>query len=231
MSASTMITSQWQQSLLSLVAPSWPNLASFVVGHNETTLLQLQTWLQHKKPTIAQLVAPSGSGKTHLAQALLREAYLAGQHCAYIAGQDKDELSPAMLRGMEQLSLLCVDDAQRFWQDVQWQTAIVELLLRMRDTGGVILLVSSKPISLNEWFGLTFQLQPISAEADKRLLLTQQAAERDIKLSKDVENWLIKNYADDLGQLMHVLAYLDMGSITLKRAITLPFAKQLLLKG
>lgn len=65
----------------------------------------------------------------------------------------------------------------------------------------------------------------------KRQLLLERAQQRSIQLSKEVTNWLMKHYAEDVGQLMHVLAYLDHGSMTLKHPITLPFAKKLLLQS
>lgn len=219
---------QWLQGTLALSSPQWPDLESFIVGENAATLAQLLHWLDQGKPTLGYLTGQTASGKTHLTQALLRKLSQQGQHCALISGKESQSLAPTILQGMEQLHLLCIDDADVLLADSLWQNAFEHLLIKMRDTGGCVLLVqTSLPAQLNDQ-GLLFLLTPLTQLADKRRLLIERAQARGITLPKEVVNWLLKHFAQDVAQLMHVLAYIDQGSITLKRPITLPLVKQIL---
>jgi DnaA family protein len=78
--------------------------------------------------------------------------------------------------------------------------------------------------------GLVLQLMSVEREDLKRDILVSRSKESDIQLSDVVVAWLLKQFGADLGQLMHVLDYLDHASMTLKRPITVPFAKQVLLQ-
>lgn len=221
---------QLVQGVLTLSAPLWPSLDSFIVGQNEKTLQQLNAWLQAASPTISYLTGEASSGKTHLAQAILSQQSQQGLPCAFISAKDSAGMRPDRLQGMEQLSLICIDDADRLLSQSAWRQAIQQLVELMRDSGGMMLLVQRTSTPYDELLGLNFLLQALSDDEEKRQLLLQRAQQRSIHLAKDVINWLMKHYADDVGQLMHVLAYLDHGSMTLKHPITLPFAKKLLLQ-
>jgi DnaA family protein len=220
---------QLVQGVLTLSAPLWPTLDSFIVGENAKTLQQLTAWLQAASPTVSYLTGEASSGKTHLAQAILSQHSEQGLPCAFISAKDSAGLRPERLQGMDQLSLICIDDADRLLAQSVWRTAIQQLVSLMRDSGGMILLVQRTASVYDQLLGLNFSLVALSNDAEKRQLLLERAQQRSIQLSKEVTNWLMKHYAEDIGQLMHVLAYLDHGSMTLKHPITLPFAKKLLL--
>lgn len=222
---------QLVQGVLTLSTPLWPSLDSFIVGQNETTLQQLTAWLQAASPTVSYLTGEASSGKTHLAQAILSQHSQQGLPCAFISAKDNAGLRPERLEGMERLSLICIDDADRLLSQSSWRAAIQQLVSLMRDSGGMILLVQRATLPYDELLGLNFSLVALTSDGEKRQLLLERAQQRSIQLSKDVTNWLMKYYADDVGQLMHVLAYLDHGSMTLKHPITLPFAKKLLLQS
>ncbi|MBD3767191.1 MAG: hypothetical protein IE928_04460 [Gammaproteobacteria bacterium] len=222
---------QLVQGVLTLSAPLWPTLDSFIVGENAKTLQQLTAWLQAASPTVSYLTGEASSGKTHLAQAILSQHSQQGLPCAFISAKDSAGLRPERLQGMEQLSLICIDDADRLLVKPAWRTAIEQLVSLMRDSGGMILLVQRTAAAYDQLLGLNFSLVALSNDAEKRQLLLERAQQRSIQLSKEVTNWLMKLYAEDIGQLMHVLAYLDHGSMTLKHPITLPFAKKLLLQS
>ncbi len=222
---------QLVQGVLTLTAPFWPNLASFIVGQNEVTLQQLHAWLQAASPTVSYLTGEASSGKTHLAQAILSQQSQQGLPCAFISAKDSAELHPERLHGMERLSLICIDDADRLLTQSSWRQAFQQLVALMRDSGGMILFVQRQAQIQDDLLGLNFSLHPLSSDDEKRQLLLERAQQRSIVLNDKVVNWLMKHYAEDVGQLMHVLAYLDYGSMTLKHPITLPFAKKLLLQS
>jgi DnaA family protein len=221
---------QLVQGVLTLSAPSWPRLHAFVVDNNGALLEAVQTWLQSKMPTVCWLVGEHSSGKTHLAQALLSGQADVGEQGAFVSGKDAQKLSPEMLQGLELLPIVCIDDADCLLSQSVWLDAVVRLSILMRDRGGCLLLVQKNdniPASLQ---GQILSLQPLLSIDSKRSVLVARAKQNDIVLSETVVAWLLKQFGDDLGQLMHVLDYLDHASMTVKRPITVPFAKQVLLQ-
>jgi DnaA family protein len=222
---------QLVQGVLTLSAPLWPSMNTFRVGQNELLVKQLNSWLVAASPTVSYLTGEASSGKTHLAQAILAQQSQSGFSCGFISGKDSSGLNPQRLQGMEQLSLVCIDDADRLLTQSVWLTKLQQLVVLMRDTGGCVLLVQREIQPYSGLDGLFFTLLPLATDDEKRLLLIERAEQRGLKLSKELINWLMKSYSTDLDQLMHVLSYLDHGSMTLKHPITLPFAKKLLLQS
>lgn len=221
---------QLVQGVLTLSAPLWPTIESFVLN-GQPTLSQLQQWLAAATPTVAYLTGASASGKTHLAQAFLAQQSQQGLSCVYVSAKETLALSPERIQGLEQLALVCIDDAELLLKQENWLAALQALAKRMRDTGSCLLLVQRATQQATQLEGAAFSLAAIEDDTMKRALLVARAQLRDVVLPPRVINWLMKNFADDLGQLMHVLEYLIHGALTLKHPITLPFAKKILLQG
>jgi DnaA family protein len=221
---------QLAQGVLTLSAPIWPRLEEFVLDNNLGLLAEIKIWLLTKSPTICWLQGVRSSGKTHLAQALLSEKTALGEQGAFVSAKEAKKLSPDMLQGLELLPFLCIDNVDMLLSDTAWLLAIEHLSILMRDRGGCLLLIQKSsviPISLQ---GLVLNLQPLTDASLKREALISRAKQSDIVLSDVVIVWLLKQFGDDLGQLMHVLTYLNHASMTLKRPITVPFAKKVLLQ-
>jgi len=230
MANSRLSSIQLVQGVLTLTAPAWPRLAQFIAAGNESLLTEMQQWLLSKSPHTAWLCGVSSVGKTHLAQALLSQQSELGEQGAFVSGKEARSLLPEMLQGLELLPIICIDDVDLLLLQEGWLLAITRLAALMRDRGGCLLLVQKSVEIPEELQGALFQLQPLSDERLKREVLMRRAKQGDIVLSDVVVSWLLKQFGDDLGQLMHVLDYLDHASMTLKRPITVPFAKQVLLQ-
>lgn len=221
---------QLVQGVLTLSAPLWPTIESFALN-GQTTLSQLQQWLVVATPTVAYLTGSRAAGKTHLAQAFLAQQSQQGVSCVYMSAKETLALNPERIQGLEQLSLVCIDDADLLLKQAVWLSALQSLVKRMRDTGSCLLLVQRSSQQVMGLEGSVFSLATIQDETMKRQLLVDRAKLRDVMLPLSVINWLMKNFSDDLGQLMHVLDYLIHGALTLKHPITLPFAKKILLQN
>lgn len=230
MAKSRLSTIQLVQGVLTLTAPAWPRLVQFVTHGNESVLTAMQHWLLTKSPNVCWLLGGGSAGKTHLAQALLSQQSEQGAQGAFVSGNEAKDLSPEMLQGLELLPIVCIDDVDVLLSQEGWLLAITRLAVLMRDRGGGLLLVQRSSVIPERLQGLILQLQLLNDEQLKREVLMRRAKQGDIALSEAVVSWLLKQFGDDLGQLMHVLDYLDHASMTLKRPITVPFAKQVLLQ-
>ncbi len=221
---------QLVQGVLTLSTPAWPRLSQFIVNQNIELLNRIQQWLSMQSPTICWLLGEHSSGKTHLAQALLSQQTEIGKQGAFVSGKDAKKLRPELLQGLELLPFVCIDDVDTLLVQPTWLQAIERLAVLMRDRGGCLLLVQKSSVTPETLNGLVLVLQPLMEDALKREALINRAKQSDIVLSDAVVSWLLKQFSNDLGQLMHVLNYLDHASMTLKRPITVPFAKQVLLQ-
>jgi DnaA family protein len=221
---------QLVQGVLTLTAPAWPKLNQFIAFGNESTLASLEHWLNIKSPSVCWLLGEASSGKTHLAQALLSAQSELGEHGAFVSGKEAKHLSPEMLQGLELLPIVCIDDVDALLIQPSWLLALTRLSILIRDRGGCLMLVQKNAHIPDSLQGLVLQLMSVEREDLKRDILVSRSKESDIQLSDVVVAWLLKQFGADLGQLMHVLDYLDHASMTLKRPITVPFAKQVLLQ-
>lgn len=192
-------------------------------------------------------VGPFGSGKTHLLQAACRfqlemqaeaTSQSAGAGVYLPLGDVTLPFIPMVLDGMEQVDLVCVDDIDLVIGQEDWENALANLLMKSKNLGHAVYLAASQP--MHEWKLATkalasalvnvlpIPLEPI--QSDKAIIqaLQKHAEMSGFHLSLDVCNYLIKQYSNNLLELLAVLGLLEEASIIQKRRITLPFAKQIL---
>ena len=76
-------------------------------------------------------------------------------------------------------------------------------------------------------WGLVYQLHPLN-DAEKALAINNHAAERGIRLPKEVLDYCLRYLKRDLSTLMATLDALDEWSLTTKKPVTVPMLRQLL---
>lgn len=222
-----------QQLVLDLLPAPAPTLRNFIAGGNEEALDALR---QCGPGRAVYLWGAPACGRTHLLRALgdtPRGRYFrAPQDASAIRAAALDD-SPAEMR------LTAVDDAHLL--DDAGQAALFALYNRWREAAATphafALLVSGRqsPLAtpLREdlrtrlGWDLVFRLQPLSDDDRARALHTQ-SAERGLKLSADVVNWMLTHYDRDMSRLRALLDALDHYSVQTHRNITLPLLKDLL---
>ena len=144
---------------------------------------------------------------------------------------------PAMLEGLENMSLIALDDIQKVIGDESWELALFNLYNRVREKGVNLLISSAEPLaSLNikladlksrlSW-GPIFKLTVLS-DKDKQLALQQRAKNRGLDLADDVVAYLLKRSPRDMNSLFALFEKLDKASMVEKRKLTIPFIKDYL---
>lgn len=184
------------------------------------------------------LWGPVKSGRTHLMHAACAHANEVERRSFYIPLGIHASISTALLEGLEQLDLVCIDDVDAIAGHPVWEEAIFDLYNRVAEHKNCALVVSgsSSPadagfllpdlVSRMQW-GLNYQLQPM-ADDEKLAALQRRAAMRGLQLPEDVGRFLLNRMARDLRTLFDVLDKLDKASLVHQRKLTIPFAKEML---
>ena len=211
------------QLLLDIAPDSQPTLDNFVVGRNLELLSALRHALAGSSERCFYMWGETGSGKSHLLQACVRAAQDMQQNAIYAHGSVPQSAAVAAVDDVEQL-----DEAA--------QIALFNFYNQMRDSGGM-LLVSGKesPLYLKlrddlrtrlGW-GLVYQVHVLSDE-EKAQALVQHAHSRGFVLPSEVTQYLLRHGRRDLPSLMAVLDALDVHSLSLHRAPSVPLLKEVL---
>lgn len=205
---------------------------NYYSGDNEQVIHNLKA---QEEPYVF-LFGESGTGKSHLLQAACHEIGKEGLPVVYLPLAEEG-LMPAMLDGLENMSLIALDDIQSVAGDEDWEHALFNLYNRVRDKEGSMLVSSNEPLaSLNiqladlrsrlSW-GPIFKLTSLS-DKEKQLALQQRAKNRGLDLADEVVTYLLKRSPRDMNSLFTLFETLDKASMVEKRKLTIPFIKDYL---
>lgn len=212
---------------LTLFAPPAHSFDNFLTGANAEALAYLLGLMPADPPVL--LWGPTGSGKTHLLQALAERWQAAGQRVAWY---DADTPLPWELPAHE--SLLLLDDCQRF--DAGQQHGAFALFVQSAGQGYTVVATADAPavdLAVREdlrtrlGWGPSFALEPLR-EAEMRAVLRREADRRGLLLGDDVLGYLLTRFERNLKGLMALLERLDEFALSAKRALTLPLLKAML---
>ena len=212
---------------LPIAALPAPDFDNFVPGANAAAIAHLEALGAHAAPVY--LWGVSGSGKTHLMQALVHRFEQRGTHAGWLGAGD-----PAPWVGDEAWGLIAIDGCDTL--DADQQHAAFALFVDAA-TRGVPVIASGRvpPVDLplredlrtRLGWGHVFAIQPL-AEPEARAALRREADRRALFFSDDVMDYLLTRFARDLKHLMALLDRLDEFSLSTKRAITVPLLKKML---
>ena len=214
--------------LLLNIAPEWiPTLENFVSGRNAELLSVLRNRLNVTEgERCLYLWGESGSGKSHLLQAVVQQATALGQSASYVQG--------AVSQARE---VVAVDDVESL-EDAA-QIALFELYNRMREGCGLLLVsgsVAPAYLQLRDdlrtrlGWGLVYQVQGLSDE-EKTEALESHAQARGLILPHEVMQYLLRHGRRDLPSLLVILDALDALCLRLKRRASVPLLKEVMQPG
>ena len=202
---------------------------NYFSGQNDAVIHNLQ---MHNEPYVF-LFGESGAGKSHLLQAACHEVGQKGLPVVYLP-LTEEGLMPAMLDGLENMSLIALDDIQVVIGDKNWEYALFNLYNRVREKDVNMIISSSQSLAaLNikladlksrlSW-GPAFKLKALS-DKEKQKALQQRAKNRGLELADDVVTYLLKHSPRDMNSLFALFEKLDKASMVEKRKLTIPFIK------
>lgn len=229
-----------QQLALAVALRETSSFASFHPGPNTQAVQTLRELLTPGSGMTLLLHGPAGSGKTHLLQALCREAAEARITASYLALPAERESGPAALEGLETSRLVCIDGLDAEPLDDAWTLALLRLIDAVRSRGGSLVLAARKPagqlalgrtdLETRLSACASFGLRPLSDE-DRARLLTLRAHARGLHLPDEVAHYLLKHLPRDVSSLLSAVESLDRASLSAQRRLTIPFVQSVLLRG
>ncbi|KWT97149.1 MULTISPECIES: DnaA regulatory inactivator Hda [unclassified Variovorax] len=224
-----------KQLALDIGLASGPTLAGFFAGPNEPALRHLRLWVGDARsstlhsPVPTYLWGESGSGKTHLLQAVrsaLREqgASVGWLHAGVSDPPEFDERWGAVL----------LDDVH-LYTAVQQHAAFNWFVNAQSLQRGVVAAGAVPPADLplredlrtRLGWGHVFHLQVLN-EPERRAVLRQAADSRGVMLTDEVLDYMLHRFSRDLGSLMELLVQLDGYALQTQRAITIPLIRSML---
>ncbi len=235
--ANSKVTVMHPQLPLGLALKDSARFESFFPGQNQEAVQSLQSAAAGRGESLVYLAGPAGMGKTHLLQAA---CHLAAEHqrtSSYLPMQELLSVSAEIFQGLEQLDLVCVDDAQALAGHGDWERGLFDLFNRMRDSGSTLLVAAAQRpgrtgfelpdlVSRLGW-GVTYALKPL---ADDEILaaLSYRARGRGLELPEETAGFLLKRIPRDLPSVFDLLDRLDEASMIEQRRLTIPFVKSVL---
>lgn len=185
---------------------------------------------------IVFLHGPAGTGRTHLLQALCREAQAVGRHTIYIPLAERGALTPAILEDLEGMALVCVDDVEQIAGLRDWEEALFALCERLRASGGTLVAAGARApaelglaladLSTRLGWGPVYALKPLS-DAEKIEAVRLRAGNRGLELTDEVARYILARYPRDLDSLFALLDRLDAAALAAQRRLTIPFLRSL----
>lgn len=208
---------------------------NFIVGANGQLVRALVEWTSGGFPgELFYVWGTPGSGRSHLITAACAAAEESGAAFAYVPLGDSTIRSPAVLDGLENRYLVCLDDLDVIAGRPAWEEAAFHLYNRVRDSGGKLLVSANAgpaelALSLADLksrlaWGTCYHVEPLD-EGGKRELLRTQAAERGLELSPEAADFVLSRCRRDTKTLVSLMERLDTAAMAAQRRLTIPFLR------
>lgn len=167
---------------------------NFYPGDNAALLHALREIAGVAQRAVLWAWGPPESGRTHLLQATTGAADAAGFRSAFVPAGDP-AVAPAVLEGLGELDVVCVDDIDRVAGRDDWERALFLLFEQLRQKGGRLVVAAARA-PLHAEFGLpdlasrlssgaTFRMVALSDE-QKQAALQFRAAWRGLQLPDEI---------------------------------------------
>lgn len=205
---------------------------------NKLTLNTLSGGLREETDSMIYLYGGISSGRSHLLQAVCREADTLKMSVVYLPLADMQSYNPSeIFEGLESQQVLCLDDIDVIAGNDLWEREVFNLYNRVLAVGGYVVMSANcapKALALKlpdlqsrlAQF-LVLKIQPLTDEA-KQAALQLRAKIRGMQLDDDVVAYMLRHGQRDMTYLIECLDKLDKASLNQRRRITIPFAKQVL---
>lgn len=208
------------------------SLASFIAGDNQLLLAALISLSQEEVGQL-YLWGESGSGRSHLLEAKVRETGNAG---CFLAAPELLALSPEVLEGLEQFSLVAIDDIDLLAGQPHWEEALFHLYNRLQQVGGSLLVSAQQPpndagfqlpdLTSRLAAGPVWRLLPL-AESGLLELIGQRGRAMGLEVGDEVARYLLSRSVRSAGAIASLLQELDRLAMAHQRRLTIPFIRSL----
>ncbi|MEE4185444.1 MAG: DnaA regulatory inactivator Hda [Gammaproteobacteria bacterium] len=228
-----------RQLALELKIADYARFSSFYGGPNAAVLAALQRAATDPEPALHWIWGQPGSGRSHLLQAAIAAA--AETRCAWLPLGESAGLDPAMLEGMGNLQLLCLDDVDAVAGDAGWERALFNLCEDVKANRGRLLLSAGvaprgagfalPDLTSRLAAGATWRLHPLTDD-DLLGALQLRASWRGLELSDEAGRFLLRRVERQASSLFALLDRFDQAALAAAQGrLTVPFIKAVLAQG
>lgn len=221
-----------QQLILNLkLAPE----ATFSNFYNAAAQPIVELLLHQKEPRI-YLYGPTGVGKSHLLQAACHAATAANLRCTYLSLQQVLDFDPSVLQGLENLSLVALDDLTAIAQNPLWEEALFHFYNRLLTSNTRVLMAAPRPPAeigyvlpdlISRLQAMLVLAVPATTDTEKLAALQMHAKARGLLLSEEVGQFLLNRVERNMRVLCDLLDQIDSATLAAQRKLTIPFLKHL----
>lgn len=213
------------------------SFANYWPGENARLIEFIKEQVSEPAQPCLYLWGRTGVGKSHLLQAACGFAYQQQKTALYLSLADHKKLEPEVLQGLEQYSMVCIDDVQAIAALAVWESALFHLYNRAREHDTLMLFGATKKpseialtlqdlVSRLSW-GIVWQVKELS-DAGKLAALQWRAQQRGFSLPPEVGTYLMQRWPRDMHSLFELLDKLDKASLSEQRKLTIPFVRHFL---
>ncbi len=208
----------------------------FFAGENQPIIDSLQQCVLGNGEQKIFIRGKSGQGKSHLLQACCHYAQQQEKLSFYFDLSRHSRHQPAILSGIDDYNVVCLDNVDTIVGDVKWEQALYTLMKSHYEKGHQLIISSRylpnylnvKTSGLKEHlnWGLILQLKTL-VDTNNIDALIFKADAMGFEISPQAGRFLVIHYPAELHDLWHLLAEIDRASLAAKRKLTVPFLKQL----
>jgi DnaA family protein len=209
----------------------------FFAGNNTEVITALQALTHSGQEQQIFIWGEPGCGKSHLLQACCRQSQSLGKLPFYLAFPKNDLPTLAVLDGLEDMELVCLDDLQNIAENRNWQQGLFNFYNCHRQNNHQLLLAADCPpkylpfelldLKTRMAWGLTLKIQ--SLRGDQLIAaFAHKANFLGIEIPEPVGVFLLNHYAQDLPALWLLLEKIDHATLAAQRKLTIPFLKKII---
>lgn len=225
---------------LPLRLETFARLETFVAGPNATLVAHVAELASGRRRDIVWCWGGAGAGKSHLLQAVCREAGHNGLRTMYVPLARAADFSPDVIADLEAVDLVAVDDVTAVVRDPVWERGLFSLLETFQVRRGALLLAAPVSPAAADFEladlasraagGVVYRLEALDDEG-RREALVAHARFRGLELEAAAAEYLLNRVARDMRALCTWLERLDRAALVARRRITVPFIRETLESG
>jgi len=236
---------------LPVTLPTDETFASFVDTGNKEVIDLLERvantqpfWQEIESPAnlsrlrlpLITLLGGSGVGKSHLLYALCHQLAQRKVNHLYLNLADYAQWSFSIFEGLENLSVICLDNVHAIAGLPRWESALFDLFNRVVENPGALIVCGSQlgpshpsftlpDLSSRLAWGVIYHLVGVNDEGRKEVLRLR-ANQRGLRLSEQALQFLLYHAERDLRSLLHLLARLDTRSLQEQKKLSVAMVKR-----
>jgi DnaA family protein len=185
---------------------------------------------------LVTLLGASGTGKSHLLYSLCHRLEKKQVSHLYLNLANCAQWSLDIFDGLENLSLICLDNIHAVAGNPSWEEALFDLFNRVIENPGALIVGSTQVGPSHKGFmlpdlrsrlawGVIYHLHPLD-EAGRKEVVRFRAKQRGLKLSEQALQFLLHHSERDLRSLLGLLARLDTRSLQEQKKLSVAMVKR-----